>query len=141
MKSLFSFLVTCAALVALGPASAANPRAAAPAPYAGQCGLPVTQPLWMDFGQPAFQAIFGKPGVVVGASTGDWPAQMRALGVGTVYFDLNLRNRVGTPTKPTDSATMADRAQRLYTFASQQSGCECASSWQRAPARARHAVV
>jgi hypothetical protein len=109
------------ALLAVSPAAAANPRA--PAPYAGQCGLPATQPIWMDFGQPAFQAIFGKPGVVVGTSTGDWPSQMRALGVGTVYFDLNLRNRVGTPTKPTDPATMADRAQRLYTFASQQTGC------------------
>jgi hypothetical protein len=60
---------------------------------------------------------------VIGASTGDWPAHMRSLGAGTVYFDLNLRNRVGTPTNPTDPATMADRAKRLYDFASQQTGC------------------
>ena len=46
-----------------------------------------------------------------------------ALGAGTVYFDLNLKNRVGTPTKPTDTATMPDRAQKLYDFASQQTGC------------------
>ncbi|MDX6580107.1 MAG: hypothetical protein QOJ47_1656, partial [Gaiellales bacterium] len=55
--------------------------------------------------------------------TGDWPAQMRALGAGTVYFDLNLRNRVGTPSVPTATATMPDRAQKLFTFAVQQTGC------------------
>jgi hypothetical protein len=48
---------------------------------------------------------------------------MRSLGAGTVYFDLNLKNRVGTPTKPTDPATMPDRAKRLYDFASTQTGC------------------
>src|SRR5207244_3175535 len=34
-----------------------------------------------------------------------------------------LRNRVGTPTKPTDTSTMPDRAKRLYDFASLQTGC------------------
>src|SRR5690242_16000757 len=48
---------------------------------------------------------------------------MRSLGAGTVYFDLNLKNRVGTPTNPTDPSTMPDRAKRLFDFASQQSGC------------------
>jgi hypothetical protein len=104
-------------------ASAATPRASAPAPYAGQCGLPSTQPIWAEFGQTYLEPVFGQAGVVVGASTGDWPAHMRSLGAGTVYFDLNLRNRVGTPTKPTDPSTMADRAKRLYDFASTQSGC------------------
>ncbi len=110
--------------VGVAPAAAAKPRVAAPAPYAGQCGLPATQPVWMEFGQTYLEPVFGKPGVVVGTSTGDWPAHMRSLGVGTVYFDLNLKNRVGTPTKPTDTSTMADRAQRLYDFSSQQTGCQ-----------------
>lgn len=79
--------------------------------------------MWFDFGQPYLQPIFGQPGVVVGTSTGDWPAQMRALGAATVYFDLNLKNRVGTPTAPTATSTMPDRAQRLMTFAVQQTGC------------------
>jgi hypothetical protein len=119
VKKLLLVSILCTPLLGAGSSLAA----ATPAPYAGECGIPATQPVWMDFGQPAFQSIFGKPGVVVGTSTGDWPTQMRALGVGTVYFDLNLRNRVGTPTKPTDPATMADRAQRLYTFAAQQTAC------------------
>jgi hypothetical protein len=110
-------------LVLVGSAAGAPPRAAAPVPYAGQCGIPATQPVWFEYGQPYLQPVFGKPGVVVGTSTGDWPAQMRALGAGTVYFDLNLRNRVGTPSSPTDTATMPDRAQKLFTFAVQQTGC------------------
>jgi hypothetical protein len=114
-------LLLCLVLVA--SAAGAPPRAAAPVPYAGQCGIPATQPVWFEYGQPYLQPVFGKPGVVVGTSTGDWPAQMRALGAGTVYFDLNLRNRVGTPSSPTDTATMPDRAQKLFTFAVQQTGC------------------
>jgi hypothetical protein len=110
-------------LVFVSSASAATPRASAPAPYAGTCGLPSTQPIWFDFGQTYLEPIFGQAGVAIGASTGDWPAHMRSLGAATVYFDLNLRNRVGTPTKPTETDTMPDRAKRLYDFASQQTGC------------------
>jgi hypothetical protein len=110
-------------VLGVGSAAGAPPRAATPAPYAGTCGIPATQPVWFDFGQPYLQPIFGQPGVVVGTSTGDWPAQMRALGAGTVYFDLNLKNRVGTPTAPTATSTMPDRAQKLMTFAIQQTGC------------------
>ncbi len=117
-KLLLLFVLLC---VGIGPASAATPRSAAP--YAGTCGLPATQPIWFEFGQTYLEPIFGQPGIAIGASTGDWPAHMRSLGAATVYFDLNLKNRVGTTTKPTDPATMPDRAQRLYTFASQQTGC------------------
>jgi hypothetical protein len=114
-------LVACVVLVS--SAAGAPPRAAAAAPDAGQCGIPATQPVWFDFGQPYLQPVFGKPGIVIGTSTGTWPSQMRALGAGTVYFDLNLKNRVGTPTKPTATATMPDRAQKLDTFAIEQTGC------------------
>src|SRR3954452_25416374 len=119
VKKLFLLI----ALVFAASASPATPRANAPAPYAGQRALPATQPMWAEFGQTYLEPVFGQAVVVVGASTGDWPSHMRSLGAGTVYFDLNLRNRVGTPTKPTDPSTMADRAKRLYDFASAQSGC------------------
>jgi hypothetical protein len=116
-------LVLLVALVFAAAASGATPRAGVPAPYAGECGLPSTQPIWFEFGQIYLEPIFGQQGVAIGASTGDWPAHMRSLGASTVYFDLNLRNRVGTPTKPTDPATMEDRAKRLFDFASTQTGC------------------
>jgi hypothetical protein len=117
-KFLALFLV-----LAAWPAAA---HAAAPLPpYAGQCGLPATQPIWMEYGWPLpeYNPIFGKPGIVVGSSSGSYPAQMRAAGAATVYFDLNFNKRVGTTTAPADPSTMATKAQSLFNFAVQQTGC------------------
>jgi len=121
VKKLALLIVVCAAALDAAPALAA----ATPAPYAGQCGLPATQPIWMDFGWPsdAYNAIFGKRGIVIGASSGAYPAQMRAAGAATVYFDLNLRNRIGTTTAPADPATMPARAKKLFDYAVAQTGC------------------
>src|SRR6266852_8355092 len=121
LKKLSVFLVVCAALLVAGPALGASPSA----PYAGQCGIPATQPVWAEFGWPtdAYNSIRGKPGIVLGASSGAYPAQMRAAGAATVYFDLNLRNRIGTTTAPADPALIPGRAQKLFDFAVLQSGC------------------
>jgi hypothetical protein len=102
-----------------------RPRAAALPPYAGQCGLPLAQPIWMEFAWPlpAFDPIFGKRGIVLGASTGDYPARMRAAGAATVYFDLNLNKRIGTTTNPVDPAVIAGKAKTFFDFAVQQTGC------------------
>ena len=120
LTKLSVFLVVWAALLGAGPALGATP-----APYAGQCGLPATQPMWAEFGWPtdAYNAILGKPGIVVGASSGAYPAQMRAAGAATVYFDLNLPNRIGTTTAPADPALIPGRAQKFFDFAVQQTGC------------------
>ena len=123
MKKLAPLIALCAAALALGPGAQAAP---APAPsYAGQCGLPATQPLYADFGwpTPAYEAILGKPGIVLGASSGDWPAKMRALGATTVYFDLNLPNRIGTTTKPADPSLIDGRAKKFFDYVVQQTGC------------------
>jgi hypothetical protein len=113
-------------LCALGAALAA-PAALAPAdaaPAAAPCGLPTAKPLWIEHTTPGvITRVFGKPGMVLGVSTGDFPAKLRATGARTVYWDMNLNRRVGTPTAPTDPATMVDRADRLFTFAASQSGC------------------
>ena len=121
MKTLLALVVL---VVAVLPAASAH--AAVPAPYAGECALPATQPIWMDFAwpTPAFNAIFGKPGIVLGVSSGNYPAQMRALGAATVYFDLNFNKRIGTTTKPADPSTIALKAQKLFVFAQQQTGCQ-----------------
>ena len=118
MKTLLALLLVVAAL----PATA---HAATPAPYAGQCGLPATQPIWADFGWPSdqFDPIFGKAGIVLGASSGAYPARMRTAGAATEYFDLNFNKRIGTTTKPADPAAMQTKAQSLFTFAVQQTGC------------------
>jgi len=100
-------------------------HAAAPAPYAGQCGVPATQPIWAEFGYPnaGFNAILGKAGVVVGVGSGSYGATMRSAGAATVYFDLNFRNRVGTTTAPASPSLIAGRVQSFFTYAQQQTGC------------------
>jgi hypothetical protein len=107
-------------------ASAANPRTLGPASYAGQCGLPVVQPLWFEFGwpDPSFNAILGKQGVAIGASGSGYPDQMRAAGAATVYFDLHLNNRIGSSTKPADPSTLPAKAQKFFTAVVQQMGCQ-----------------
>lgn len=81
--------------------------------------------MWAEFGWPtdAYNAILGKPGIVLGASSGAYPAQMRAAGAATVYFDLNLPNRIGTTTAPADPALISGRAQKFFDFAVLQTGC------------------
>jgi hypothetical protein len=123
LKKLAPLIVLCAALLSLGAGAQA---ASVPLPpYAGQCGLPSAQPLWAEFGwpTPAYEAIFGKPGVVVGASSGAWPQKMRDMGAATVYFDLNLKNRIGTTVKPADPALLAGRAQKFFDYTVTQTGC------------------
>jgi hypothetical protein len=91
---------------------------------AGVCGLPDAKPLWIDFGAPQVQGIFAKPGVIV-ATTGEgaYAQAMRAAGARTVYWDMYLNRRVGTPSAPADPALVAERAQRLFDFAVRASDC------------------
>jgi hypothetical protein len=126
LRKLLFVIVLVASALPLAAAQASSTRTRfAPTPYAGQCGLPVAQPIWMEFGWPTpqFNAIMGKHGVVVGASSGAYPAQMRAAGAATVYFDLNLNKRIGTTTAPADPTTIQAKAQKFYDFAVQQIGC------------------
>ena len=92
--------------------AAARPHAAA-----GDCGLPGTTPLWIDYaGHDA--PIVPKPGMILAVSSGTVvPAQMRAAGAATIMFDLNLNKRVGTTSAPADPATIPDKAKRLFDFA------------------------
>ena len=123
MKTFATLIVICAAALVLGPGAEAAP--APLPPYAGQCGLPASQPLWAEFGwpTPSYESIFGKPGIVLGASSGAWPQKMRDAGAATVYFDLNLKNRSGTTTKPADPSLLAGRAKTFFDYAVTQTGC------------------
>jgi hypothetical protein len=107
------------------PASGATRAAALPS-YAGQCGLPAQQPIWFEYGwpYPAYNAILGKPGIVIGASGTGYPDQMRSAGATTVYFDLHLNNRIGTSTKPADPTGLQAKAQKFFAAVVQQLGCQ-----------------
>jgi hypothetical protein len=97
--------------------------AAAPAARAAACGIPDTHPYWVDYAGHDAPIPWG-PGLVLAVSSGtETPAKMRAAGASTILFDLNFNRRVGTPTAPTDPATIPDRARRLFDFAVSVTGC------------------
>jgi hypothetical protein len=113
-------------LLAVVAGVSASARPGAPrAATADACSLPGKKPVWIDFadGSVPFWEQFAKPGNVAAASNFIFPPQIRARGAKTVYFDLNLTRRTGTPTEPADPATVVDRANRFYTYASDSMGC------------------
>ncbi|MEA2281468.1 MAG: hypothetical protein QOK21_2075, partial [Solirubrobacteraceae bacterium] len=87
------------------------------------CGLPAQGPMWVDYaGHDA--PITPKPGLVLAVSSGTAvPAAMRAAGAATIFFDLHLNDRVGTPSAPADPSTIAAKAKREFDFAVQVTGC------------------
>ena len=72
---------------------------------------------------PFWSTIFARPGIVGAASNFIVPPQLRAHGAQTVYFDLYLANRVGTPSKPADPSCVQARADKLFDTAAASSGC------------------
>jgi hypothetical protein len=106
-------------ILLLGVAFAAAAESAAAAP----CGLPDSKPLWVDFGAPELLARFGRPGVVVAGSGADYPSKARAGGAKTVYWDMYLSSRVGTPMAPADPHGLPAKAQRVFDFAVLSAGC------------------
>ena len=72
------------------------------------CGLPSTQPLWVDFADTSVgfrMTVFGRSGLVLASAGLTGPAQLRSLGAQTVYWHMKLGRLVGTPTAPADSTT------------------------------------
>jgi hypothetical protein len=112
------------AALAFAPAAAARPFAP-PATPPG-CDLPAQRPWWIDFGDgsvPFWQQIFARPRVIAAASNFLVPPKLRAAGARTVYWDMHLNNRVGTPQKPLEPGGIIDQADRLYLRAVASSGC------------------
>lgn len=103
-------------------AAAARP---APAGAATPCALPENGTAWIDFadGTVPFWYRFARPGVIAAASNFIYPPKLRAAGAKTVYFDLYLNSRVGTPDKPEKEAVVVDWAQRIFYRAVASSGC------------------
>ena len=115
MKRLLVVLAGCIALFAAAPAQA----------QARECGLPHRYPLWIDFadGSVPYWPMFARPGVVAAAANFIFPVQIRARGAKTVYWEMNLKWRVGTPTNPLDPAVVQDWADRVFFRAVASSAC------------------
>jgi hypothetical protein len=96
---------------------------------ARECGLPNKAPVWVDFadGSVPFWTEFGRPGVVAAAANFIYPPQLRALGAKTVYWEMNFRQRVGTPNNPLDPVDVRDWADRVFYRAVASSAC--ATPW------------
>ena len=90
---------------------------------AAPCGLPDAQPQWIDFGTPELIQRFGRPGVVVAGSGAEYPSKARVAGAKTVYWDMYLSARVGTPMKPADPDGLPAKAQRVFDYALLSAGC------------------
>jgi len=119
VKRLLVLVVGCAAIFAAAPGQA----------QARECGLPSHSPVWADFadGSVPYWPMFARPGVVAAAANFLFPAQIRALGAKTVYWEMNLKRRVGTPTNPIDPAVVEDWADRIFYRAVASSAC--ATPW------------
>ncbi len=119
MKRLLVVVLGCIALFAVAPGQA----------QARQCGLPNQSPLWIDFadGSVPYWPMFARPGVIAAAANFIFPPQLRALGAKTVYWDMYLRQRIGTPSNPKDPAEVRDWADRVFYRAVASSAC--ATPW------------
>ena len=90
------------------------------------CGLPSTQPLWVDFADTSVgfrMTVFGRSGLILASAGLTGPEQLRSLGAQTVYWHMKLGRLVGTPTAPADPTTIAAAADGLFQKAVASSGC------------------
>ena len=98
----------------------------APSALAGPCGLPDGQPLWVDYaeGSVAFRnEVFRRPGLVLASSGMTVPRDLREGGASTIYWHMKVTRLVGTPSVPTDPATIPAAAEALVARAAASSGC------------------
>jgi hypothetical protein len=117
-------VVVVTVLSAVAAAAAGSPHA-----LSWPCGLPSASPLWVDYTDsnvPFWKQVFARPGLVLATppGTGALPNQLRAAGASTIYFDLKLVSRVGTPDAPADPATITDVANKEFDAAVKQTGCQ-----------------
>src|SRR5207248_2292514 len=112
-------------LVLIALAACAAFAAAPHRAEAGTCGISGKGTLWIDFadGSVPFWQEFARPGVIAAAANFIYPPQLRALGAKTIYWDMYLPRRVGTPLQPFDPGLVIERANRLYDVASLSSAC------------------
>jgi hypothetical protein len=92
---------------------------------AGVCDLP-DGVLWIDYaeGLVTFRnEVFGRPGVIAAASGTAGPRRLRELGARTVYWHMNIRNIVGTPSAPADPLAVGQAANALFDRAVTSSAC------------------
>ncbi len=93
---------------------------------AAQCVASGPGPRWIDYADrfvPFRGAIFRKPGITAAVSNPGTAWEMRQGGARTVFWDMHLNKRVGTPRRPADPQLIDARADRLYEYAVSVTAC------------------
>ncbi len=113
------------ALLAGGTLASADPVPTTPPADLHECTLPGAAPYWFDFadGNVPFWRLFAQPGVIAAVPNIGLPAQIRARGGTTVYFDPHLKGRVGLPNQPADPSLIDARADRFFIYVENSTHC------------------
>jgi hypothetical protein len=92
---------------------------------AAACALPQGAPFWADYNDYTFLGWhqFAQPAVTAATSDQGLAEQLRRAGANTIYWDMYLRARVGTPSTPADPSTLAAMAARVDHAAVAVTGC------------------
>lgn len=114
-----------------GSSAGSNRKGALRLAHAGRegaqsnCGIPGSRPLWIDYADALvpFWQRFARPGVIAAGSSPTVMPQLRAAGAATVYFDLRLKERVGTPTDPFEPQTVVAESNDRFDRAVARTGC------------------
>jgi hypothetical protein len=101
------------------------PHAAGSKPVKRECGLPSSNPLWIDFGHGSvkFWKMFARPGLVSATANFLYPPKIRALGGSTAYLDLNFHRKMGSLGSPVASSEIPALANSLYDYAAASNRC------------------
>ncbi|HKA26328.1 MAG TPA: hypothetical protein VKD88_03085 [Gaiellaceae bacterium] len=84
-----------------------------------------SQPAWIDYADKwvPFRHLFYRPGLAVALAHTAPGAAARSSGAEVAYWDMSLRDTVGTPAHPAGSGTVAARVGRLADAAGKVTGC------------------
>lgn len=94
------------------------------------CGIPSYSTLWIDYADtsvPFRMDVFARPGVIGAVASASASQSLHDRGGVSLFWDMYLNNRVGTPSVPADPATIQARANKLFDFAVATTGC--ATPW------------
>ena len=111
-------MIACVALLVGGASAGADPVPPTPPADLHSCTLPGSTPYWFDYADGAvpFWQLYANPKVIAAVTNLGLPAEIRAKGGQTVYFDLYLKSRAGLPSQPQDPSTMNAKADRLFLY-------------------------
>jgi hypothetical protein len=104
-------------------ASSAEARPSRATPLATSCVQGT--PAWIDYADKwvPFRQLFYRPGVAVALAHTGPAAAARSHGAEVAYWDMSLKDAVGTPAHPADPARISAIAERLSAAAVKVTGC------------------